>query len=340
LENRGTPAAVIRYRGLEAALEDARAGVRDDGARARPARRRAAALGFFDGLHVGHQRLLAELRGWAGELGLEPAVVTFERHPQEVLSESPPPAILSLEHRLLLLERAGVSAALVLAFDRDMARWTPEELVRRVFVEALGARHVLMGFDSAFGHRRLGTWEYLALRAAALGIELRQAGIERLGGERVSSTLVRQAVLAGDLPRLEALLGRRFALLGRVVRGDGRGRTIGFPTANLDVEGAALLPAGVYFARALHRGRELAAVVNIGRRPTVAREEGREKGREESAAAVVEAHLLDFEGDLYGERLELELLARRRDERKFASVEDLARAIRADVEARRRLPPG
>ena len=307
---------------------------------------RVATIGFFDGLHIGHQSLLEDVKHWAADVGAEPAVVTFLRHPQEVLSGQGPVPILSPEHRLLLLAREGIQATLILEFSQELAAWSPEKFVERVLVEALGSRRLVLGFDAAIGHRRQGTFDYLSPRASTLGITVRQAKAELLSGERVSSTLVRTAILEGNLRRLDALLGRRFSLLGRVVRGDGRGRSIGFPTANLDVLGAAMPPGGVYFAEvsrlgpSIEKGLEdpqpfsrvsrLAALVNIGRRPTFS------KGGTVEPQETVEAHCLDFEGDLYGEYLEGHFLARHRDERKFPSVPALVEQIQRDIEAFRR----
>jgi riboflavin kinase/FMN adenylyltransferase len=311
-------------------------------ARRDPAVPRVAAVGYFDGLHIGHQRVLAELKGWASRSGAEPAVVTFDRHPQEVISGSAPLRILSVEHKLLLLERCGIEAALVLPFTRELSLWSPEEFVERVLIGGLEARRLLMGFDSAFGSRRQGTFEHLSARADSLGIEVRRAGIESLEGARVSSTLVRTALLAADLPGLERLLGRRFSLLGRVVRGDGRGRSIGYPTANLDTMGSAAPPPGVYFAEVEPVGwedgpagpprdaRRWAGLVNVGRRPTFG--EGRE--------ITVEVHILGLDADLYGRLLEAHFLERHRDEMKFPSAAALVAEIRADEAALRRRHPG
>jgi riboflavin kinase/FMN adenylyltransferase len=243
--------------------------------------------------------------------------------------------VLSLEYRLCLLERSGVAATLVLPFTRDLSLWSSEDFVRRVFVGALGARHVLLGFDTAFGHQRQGTYSHLCSKAAHLGVTFRQAPAEYLDGKRVSTTLVRQALRDGDLAGLERLLGRRFGVLGRVGRGQGRGRALGFPTANLDVGGVALPPRGVYFAEVERRGStaespasdRLGAVLNIGLRPTFEGQPG--SGSRES----VEAHLVDFSGDLYGEVLEVRFLARHRDEVRFPSVSDLVGQIRRDVAA-------
>lgn len=305
--------------------------------------RAATALGVFDGLHRGHQRLLAELRSWASASGWEPAVCTFDRHPQEVLTGSGPRRILSLEHRLVLLARAGIARVLVLPFDRALSLWSPQRFVEEILVRALGSAGLLMGFDTAFGKDRAGTFERLAPQGAALGIELRKAGVELLGGERVSSTEVRRAIEVGDLARLESLLGRPFALLGRVMHGDGRGARLGFPTANLDVGGAALPPRGVYFGRArlipevaqeglspgceidpLEGSEDVGAVVNIGVRPTFT-------PAGPSSVEVVEAHLVDWSGDLYERRVELVLERRHREEQRFPSVKALVEAIQEDL---------
>lgn len=332
---------MICYRDLTAAAGEAAAGPP-----------RAAAIGFFDGLHAGHRRLLEELRSWALERGAEPAVVTFDRHPQEVLRGRGPPRILSLRHRLVLLAREGVAAALVLSFDREMATWSPEEFVERVCRRGLGARHLLFGFDSAFGRDRRGTFAYVSGFAPQAGLEVRQASPVRAGDERVSSTLVREALVAGDLSRLRDLLGRDYAVLGRVVRGDGRGKALGFPTANLDLEGASTPPGGVYFAEARVLGREgsepaplerrrveipaeagagpsFGAVANLGVRPTF------QRGVPAGTAASLEVHLLGAEGDLYGSFVEVSFLERHRPELRFGDPESLKAQIRADLEAYR-----
>lgn len=306
---------------------------------------RAVTVGYFDGVHVGHQALLHDLEEWARQQGVAPAVLTFERHPLEVLKGVRPLPILSLEHRLLLLAQQGIAATLALTFSRETASWSPEEFVRKALVDGLGAKHVLMGFDSAWGRRRQGTFEYLSGRAEPLGVEVRQAEARRVGGVRASSSLVRDAVIAGDLDVLESVLGRPHSLLGRVVAGDGRGRTLGFPTANLEGDDETHLPSGVYFAevsrwgrlesiadgaaftdlpRAPPNGDRLDAVVNIGHRPTFA---------EATRRSTVEAHLVDFEGDLYGESLEVHFLGRHRAEKKFSSRDELVAQIERDVAA-------
>jgi len=305
-----------------------------------------ATIGFFDGVHVGHAKLLSDLRAWSEELGVWPVVVTFRQHPQALLGDHPPSPVVSLEHRLLLLEREGVAATLVLDFDDELRRWTPLEFFERVFRDALGTRALLMGFDSAFGFRREGTYEFLAERQAELDILVRRSEAEVRHGERPSSTLVRAAIADWNLARVEELLGRPFALLGQVVEGDGRGRSIGFPTANLDIGAASVPPVGVYFAEVRRLGTEpvepdepaaaLPALVNIGRRPTFTGAKEAASGEAfDPARDTVEAHVLDLDADLYGEYLEVVLLEKHRDELRFSGVAELVEQIGEDVSARR-----
>ena len=332
------------YENIEAALGDASAG-----------RSRVATIGFFDGVHRGHRVLLDELRDWASAEDGDSVVVTFREHPQAVLGAHPPVPVVSLEHRLLLLEREGVDAVLVLDFDERVRALAPEEFVRSILVDALGVGGLLMGFDSAFGNRRLGTFEYLDSRRSELGLEIRRATAELLDGAAVSSTRVREAVANWDFPELESLLGHPFSIMGEVVKGDGRGRQLGFPTANLSLPGVSVPPPGVYFCDALglgvqphgrHSWAELFSsdrpdgifrgLMNIGRRPTLT------DGKEASSGSIydpevdtVEVHLLDFQGDLYGQHLEVFVLSMHRGEKKFAGVEELTAQIESDVLARR-----
>ena len=309
---------------------------------------RAVTVGYFDGVHLGHQALLHDLGEWARQQGAAPAVLTFAQHPLEVLKGVRPLRILSLEHRLLLLAQQGIEATLALTFSRETASWSPEDFVRRALVDALGAKYVLMGFDSAWGRRRQGDFQYVSESAGSLGIEVRQADVRRVEGVRISSSLVRDAVTAGDLDTLGSILGRPHSFLGRVVPGEGRGRTLGFPTANIQGDDETILPAGVYFAAVSRWGRlgsrsgdpdesapadlprtppnskRMDAVVNIGQRPTF---------EAPSRHATVEAHLLDFEGDLYGEALEVHFLRRHRDEQRFSSRSELVAQIERDVAA-------
>ncbi len=319
---------------LYESLEDARI---DRDRRKEP----VATIGFFDGLHEGHRHLLDELRHWARDVDGEAIVVTFDPHPRKVLTGSGPARVLCPRHRLLLLERGGIDVALALQFDRALSEWSPEQFVDRVLVGALGCRRLLLGFDSAIGNDRLGTFEYLSERVGVLGIELRQGSRYVKNGQRVSSTLLREAIEDGDLEGFKHWTGRNYSAVGKVVAGDGRGRGLGFPTANLEPGCELTLPDGVYFALADRLDSELLnatrdgapldskpALVNIGSRPTFA--SSREDERE---GPHIEVHLLDFEGDLYGAHLEVHFLHRHRAERRFSSADELARQIREDERA-------
>lgn len=317
----------------------------EDAARAGPPRRpRVATVGFFDGVHRGHIRTLDHVKSWARSVDGDAVVVTFDRHPQAVLGGHPPVPVVSLEHRLILLEREGISATLVLPFDEELARWSPERFVERVLTGALGARRLTLGFDGAFGCARRGDYDYLRERQSELGLEVQQTDALHVDGERVSSSLLRAALRDGRLDRARSLLGRRFSLFGRVVPGDRRGRTIGFPTANLDIGDAAVLPRGVYFGDVLRLGDEplggtvrgadlLPCVVNMGRCPTFTGEMPEGPEAFDPRRDRVEVHIPGFDGDLYGECLEVFIDGKHRSELRFETVDALVDQIRSDVRA-------
>ncbi len=292
-----------------------------------PERGAAVAVGVFDGVHRGHQAVLAGLRARAAELGGLPAtVLTFDRHPLEVIAPERAPRLLTAPDRKVeLLGDLGVDVVAVLTFDERARGLTPEEFAADVLVGGLGASVVAVGADFRFGKDRSGDVD--ELRDLGLGLGYYVEEVALLGdGESVSSTRIRAAVAAGDVEAAAAALGRPFELAGTVVEGDRRGATIGFPTANLDVPANLLLPGrGVYAAWADTAGGAWPAVVNVGVRPTFG-----------GATEVAEAHLLDFDGDLYGTTLRLRFVARLRDERRFAGVDELSAQIARDVEAGRR----
>ncbi|HET7572185.1 MAG TPA: riboflavin biosynthesis protein RibF [Gaiellaceae bacterium] len=281
-------------------------------AAALPAARRAAAIGTFDGVHLGHRRVLEA----AQSAGLRRTVVTFDPHPRALLADGVE-LLATLERRLELLAAAGVDDVLVLRFDRALADLTPEGFADGV-LRAAGVELVAAGETFRFGRDRAGDLALLR----RLGFEVRPVPIV----ESVSSSHVRRLLHAGELGAAAQLLGRPPEVEGPVVRGDGRGRELGFPTANLDVPADLLVPPdGVYAGAALGRR----AAVSIGTNPHFGGVERR-----------VEAHLLDFDGDLYGEPLRVELWQPLRAQASFASLDELVAAIRHDVErARAALPP-
>jgi riboflavin kinase/FMN adenylyltransferase len=289
-------------------------------------RRPVVTVGVFDGLHRGHRHVLEHLRSLAARLGGESVVLTFETHPLAVIAHAPPRQILSVAHRLRLLERLGIDGALLLPFDERLRELSYERFTQEVLVEGLGIRGLLFGYNGNFGKDGRGNALTLAPLAAAHGFVVEEAGAFVLGERPISSSRIRDAIEQGDLAAASDMLGRPVSLFGKVVHGDGRGQELGFPTANVDLEGEILPPAGVYEVRAEIRGRRHAAVANIGVRPTFT----------SSAAPVLpslEVHIPGLSGDLYGEGLEVELVRKLRDERRFPSREALVAQIRADVAA-------
>jgi len=284
-------------------------------------------VGVFDGLHLGHAAILQRLRDAAREHRLPAAAVTFWPHPRAVLKGEAPLHILSLEHRLELLAQQGVDDTVVIEFSEEFAGVEPEDFVEQLLVRRLGCRELVIGHDTAIGHARRGDAAFLAQAGRRYGFRVVAVGGVLVNGEVVSSTAVRQAIADGDLAHARRLLGRPVSLLGTVVKGDGRGATLGFPTANLEVTSEAFPPLGVYAVMARCRLGDLPAVMNYGLRPTF---------HQDSQHAVFEVHVLDrTDLQLYGERMEVLLLEQLRRERKFESVEALAAQIGRDCDAAR-----
>jgi len=299
------------------------------------ARGAVVSIGVFDGVHLGHQAILAANLVRARALGAESTVVTFAGHPKQVLLGRAPRTLTSLEHRLELFAAAGIEHTLVLEFDERLRQLGAEPFVRQVLIDGLGARAFVLGFDSKFGRDRLGTPELLR----ALGFDVTVVDKVQVGQRAVSSTAIREAVELGDLPAAQAMLGRPVSVLGRVVHGAALGRELGFPTANIEPDHELEPPPGVYYgwARVVRTaagaaaaiGAPVAAVANIGSRPTLT------PGL--PARPRLEAHLLDFSGDLYGATLEVRFVGRLRSEQKFQSLDALRQQIAADVRAARAL---
>jgi len=302
----------------------------------RPGDGSVVTIGAYDGVHRGHQAVIAEVRRRAADAGVASAVVTFDRHPASVVRpESAPRLLTDLEQKLELLEATGLDRCLVLPFDEARSHEPAEDFVHEVLVRALGARAVIVGEDFHFGHRRQGNVAMLGRMGATLGFEV--VGLDlvdeagRPAGEdgRASSTAIRHALVQGDLETATAMLGRQYEVRGLVAHGDKRGRELGFPTANVSVPGEILLPADGIYAGWLQRpdGDVLAAALSLGRRPTF---------YEEAHASLLEAHVLDFDGDLYDEHVRVRFAARLRGEARFDSADALIEQIARDVEATRR----
>lgn len=309
-----------------------------DGLPAPPAGGSVVSVGVFDGVHLGHQAILAENVAHAAALGATPTVVTFRHHPKAVLLGHAPRTLTSLEHRLELFRSAGILHTVALTFDEELKNVPAETFAREFLGGRLGARRFVLGFDSKFGRGREGTPE----RLREWGLDVVVVPKVLVSDRPVSSTAIREAVELGDLAGAARMLGRPVAVYGDVVPGDGRGREIGFPTANLDLHHELHPPPGVYACRArvVRRGSEdtdgevkrFPAVTNVGFRPTFT-----QSGEARAAAPLVEVHLLDFAGDLYGQHLELEFHAFLRAERRFPDLGALRTAIAQDVERSRLL---
>jgi riboflavin kinase/FMN adenylyltransferase len=287
----------------------------------------AVSVGVFDGVHLGHRQMLQELFADAAALGDIPiGAITFDRHPLATIAPERAPELLTTpDERLALFEEAGLDFAAVLTFDEAMRSLSPEGFVETVLANGLGARLVVVGDGFRFGLNARGDVDELRRLGDHFGFAVRGVKLLETEAGPISSTLIRQALRAGDVAGVTALLGRRFARTGRVVAGDHRGTEIGFPTANLDIRAGLVVPArGVYAAVAVLEGARIPAVVNIGVRPTF-----------DGVREVVEAHLLDFTADLYGRDLTLEFVDRLRPEERFGSVAELVKQIGEDVEAAR-----
>ncbi|HEX9823236.1 MAG TPA: bifunctional riboflavin kinase/FAD synthetase [Actinomycetota bacterium] len=289
----------------------------------------AVTIGFFDGVHLGHRAVIGRSVAQARDRGLRPVAVTFDRHPREILTpDDVPPLLTTLRRKAGLIEDLRIETLLVLTFDEEVSRWSPEAFVDRVLVDGLHARHVAVGDNFTFGHKATGTVEALAELGSERGFSLESVPLVEKDGRTVSSTSIREALASGDLAWPEAALGRRYLVEGTVVPGAGRGVGLGFPTANLVTPPRILLPGrGVYAGRARTAdGTSWPAAINVGINPTFGGE-----------PLHVEAYLLDFEGDLGGTVLGVEFWARLRDEVRFDSPEALAAQIGEDVERTRAL---
>lgn len=284
------------------------------------------AIGAFDGVHRGHLELLQTARSLASASHGEAAVLTFDPHPAKVLSPTvAPPLITSTRRKLELCEAAGIGLAVVQAFDAAFAALEPGEFVDRALVHGIGARHVVVGYDFSYGHARGGNIATLKDAGRAHGFAVTVVPAFSSEGVLCSSTRIRDAVRSGEIALAERLLGRPVEIVGSVVPGHGRGRTMGIPTANISLEAELLPPVGVYAAWVMDAEEDVPrrrqSVVNVGYAPTFAN----------PSALSIETHVLDFSGDLYSRRLIVELRERLRGEQRFPSPEALRQQIDRDI---------
>ena len=287
----------------------------------------AVTVGAFDGIHRGHQGVLAHLKSKAADLGLPSTVIVFEPLPREYFRPlEAPPRITNFRERLTFLAETGVDRVLVLKFDESLRAMTAEQFIRHVFVDGLGAQYIALGDDFRFGNSREGDFEYAQAMSEKFGYEVQPTGTIELAGERVSSTRIREALAAGHFDEAALLLGRPYTMTGRVEHGKKLGRELGSPTANIRIGRIRSPLAGVYVVLASGAGLEAApGVANVGTRPTVA----------DSLRANLEVHVLDRTGDFYGQRLTVEFLCKLREEKKYDSLDALKAGIAGDIDQAR-----
>ncbi len=288
---------------------------------ARIARPTVLTLGVFDGLHLGHQLVMQTVLERARAAGAVPTVITFDPHPRAVLHpESAPPLLQTFDQKIEAFGVLGIEQVIVIRFNRAFAEIEAEDFLRDVVGERLQAREVYLGRGFAFGRGRRGNIELLKEVSEQLGFHAEEVPEVRLRGQRISSSAIRKLLAEGRVNQARRMLGRPYGVEGRVVHGQERGRTIGFPTANLRPQNRVIPRNGVYVTATLIEGVWRRSVTNVGTRPTF----------EHDAEAAVETYVLNWSGDLYGDVVRVRFLHRLRDEQRFASVEELKRQIEFD----------
>lgn len=288
------------------------------------------AIGFFDGLHKGHQTVIKEAKTKAEQLGIRSAVMTFDPHPSHLFGKGNDKIgyITKYPEKSRLLEEMGIDALFIVTFDWELASLSPERFIE-IFIKGLGVKHVTAGFDFTFGSKGAGTMEQMAsFSAGVYGTTI----IEKVtdSDEKISSTRIRKLLSEGDVEKTASLLGRPFKTIGTVIDGEKRGRLLGFPTANVSIDEETILPAnGVYAVLFSVDGKSYNGVCNVGVKPTF-----HDPGKMRPS---VEVHILDFNSDLYGKEVAVNWIARIRAEQKFNSVDELIEQIGKDKETARQL---
>lgn len=280
-------------------------------------------IGNFDGVHLGHQSLLKKIKEDCHSRGLKFVVATFVPHPQKILQPTKERFLISsYAQRRQLLETQGVDYLVEFAFTRDFSTLAPEEFLKQHLLSYPGLKEFYLGYDFAFGANKQGGHDLVSSYCLPRGIRVETQDKFENDGFLVSSSLIREKILGGELSSVHQLLGRAFALEGLVIKGEGRGKKIGFPTANIQVSEDLIVPQrGVYVTRTSYKGMTFNSITNVGHNPTF----------KDSTQIHVETNLFDFESDIYGEMLEIQFLQKLRDEKKFPTVNDLVEQIRNDV---------
>ena len=286
-----------------------------------------AAIGIFDGVHKGHQSLIRRMVACARRKGVQSLVITFHPHPVEVLHQKKVAYLVSLPQRIELMKALGVDIVLVIKFTEKFAHLKPEEFVRKYLVKRLGVKEVFVGDDFRFGENRSGDVDLFAQMGARYGFLVNHMNPIGKTAGKISSSSLRDLITNGRLRDVSAMLGRNVSVVGRVIRGSGRGRRLGFPTANIKVNSGILPPQGVYVVRVQINGRMLNGISNIGYRPSF---------DDKSSDINFEVHILDFKKNIYSQSLTIEFLKKIRDEKKFSSLDQLISQIRSDEKTARK----
>ncbi|MFK7865039.1 MAG: bifunctional riboflavin kinase/FAD synthetase [Pseudohongiellaceae bacterium] len=282
-----------------------------------------ATIGKFDGVHLGHQLILDQLKQKADQFNLPSLVILLEPHPEEFFAGQgrAPARLTSLKEKLALLESFGIDFVFQLKFDQTLSQLTPESYIQDILIDGLGVVSFIVGNDWRFGHKRKGDFAMLQTWGDKYNFEVLETAAYERNGQRISSTFIREQLAISDFPLVEQLLGRPYSITGEVVKGQQLGSTIGFPTCNVNPQRKTLPLHGVYACEVRLADEYFSAAVNIGYRPTVS----------DSLEAVLEAHILDFDQDVYGRTIEIIFKQKVRDEIKFDGVESLKKQIATDV---------
>jgi riboflavin kinase/FMN adenylyltransferase len=285
------------------------------------------AIGVFDGVHLGHQRVIGQVCEDARQHHGASVVLTFDPHPARILRpDKAPPLLTSTEHKLRIIGTTGADACLVLPFTKEFAATTATGFLELLLAHTRQLQEICVGTRFRFGHDRTGDIRLIEQFAAAHHFTAREIKSVKAGDESISSTAIRDHIRHGNLDRAAAMLGRPYSILGTVEKGDGIGHQLGFPTANLNPHNEAFPPDGVYATHIRLTGKTYSGVLNLGRRPTF---------EDRSHRRILEVHILDFSDDIYGQDIEVIFHEKLRDEKKFSSVDELKKQIAADVAAAR-----
>jgi riboflavin kinase/FMN adenylyltransferase len=286
------------------------------------------AIGFFDGVHLGHQEVIKAMTDDARKYDALSVVVTFDKHPQNVISHRTPLLISTLAHKMRLLDRFGVSYTLLLPFNLELSRLPAECFVECLYNELGSLATVSVGQNFLFGHNREGDVNLLNRMGVKLGFTARGIKPVTIDGKRISSTRIRESIKKGELEFVSRMLGRKYSIYTDIIRGAGLGKKIGFPTANMDINGLGLPPCGVYAAQVIIGNERFNGILNLGYKPTVS-------GK--NPLLTCEVHIFDFNRDIYSDKIEVEFLDKIRDEKKFGSLEELKLQIKNDIQIARQL---